>query len=125
MPVQWRLLNLFNMEIIIDAKNKSLGRIAAETAKNLMEKTSAAYLPNVTPKTRVKVVNLSGAKTNEKKLEQKTYKSYSGYPGNLKYTSLKKIMEKNPKMAFKRIVRGMLPKNKLQKKILKNLSVEL
>jgi len=110
---------------IIDAKNKSLGRIATEAAKKLMEKTNASYLPNVTPKTRVKIVNLSSAKINEKKLEQKIYKSHSGYPGNLKYTPLKKFMEKNPKMAFKRIVKGMLPKNKLQKKILKNLSVEL
>jgi large subunit ribosomal protein L13 len=112
-------------EIIIDAKNKSLGRTATEVARNLMAKTSAGYLPHVAPKIRVKVINLSGAKINEKKLEQKTYKRYSGYPGNLKYVSLEKIMEKSPKIAFKKMVSGMLPKNKLKKQILKNLVVEI
>lgn len=113
------------MEIIIDAKNKSLGRVAAETAKNLTGKTNTGYLPNAIPKTSVKVINLSAAKISKKKLEQKTYRKYSGYPGNLKYISLKKVMEKNSKTAFKGIVRGMLPKNKLQKIFLKNLIIEL
>lgn len=112
-------------EIIIDAKNKSLGRIATEAAKNLMAKTNPGYSPGAMPGTRVKVVNLSAAKIIGKKLEQKTYKRHSGYPGSLKYVSLKKTMEKNPRAAFKKIVSGMLPKNKLKNKILKNLTVEL
>ena len=112
-------------EIIIDAENRSLGRVAAETASRLRGKTSAKYLPNIAPKTRVKVINLSKIKITGAKLEQKTYKRYSGYPGGLRYISMKKMMEQNPKMLFEKTVKGMLPKNKLMKEILKNLTVEL
>jgi large subunit ribosomal protein L13 len=113
------------MEIIIDAKNKSLGRIASETAVNLRSKRNPGYLPNILPKNRVKVINLSGAKITGKKIKQKYYKRYSGYPGNLKHIAMEKLWKKNPKIVFKNMVRGMLPKNKMRKEILKNLSVEL
>jgi len=112
------------MEITIDAKNKSFGRVATEAAMNLMEKTKAGYAPNLAPKTRVKIINLSEAKATGKKLEQKIYTRYSGYPGGLKSTTLKKSLEKNPAAAFKNMVRGMLPKNKLRKIMLKNLIIE-
>ncbi len=112
-------------EIIIDAENRSLGRVAAETASRLRGKTSVKYLPNIAPKTRVKVINLSKIKITGAKLEQKTYKKYSGYPGNLRYISMEKLMAQNPRMLFKKTVKGMLPKNKLAKEILKNLTVEL
>ncbi len=111
------------MEIIIDAKNKALGRVASCAATHLMGKNKAGYAPNVSPKTRVKVINLSEAKIIGKKLEQKVYKRHSGYPGNLKSITLGKAMEKNPIAAFKKIVEGMLPKNKLKKIMLKNLIV--
>ena len=111
-------------EIIIDAKDRTLGRIATETAHNLMAKADAGYSPNIAPKLRVKVINLSEAKIFEKKIGQTTYKKYSGYPGSLKYLPVKKFWEKNPDMTFKRIVRGMLPKNRLRKGILKNLVIE-
>ena len=111
-------------EIIIDAKDRTLGRIATETAHNLMAKSDAGYSPNTAPKIRVKVLNISKAKISGKKIAQTTYKKYSGYPGSLKYLSVKKFWEKNPKMTFKRIVRGMLPKNRLRKGILKNLIIE-
>lgn len=111
--------------IIIDAKNKALGRTAAETAATLRGKKDVHYLPNVTPKMRVKVINLSGAQLIPKKIKQKTYKRHTGYPGNLKSIPLSKLWDKNPKMTFKKIVSGMLPKNKLRNEILKNLVIEL
>ncbi len=112
-------------EIIIDAKDKALGRTATEAALHLRGKTSAGYAPNLAPKIKVKVINLSKAKINAEKLEKTFYKRHSGYPGSLKYVSLKKVWEKNPKIAFIKIIRGMLPKNKLRKEILKNLIIEL
>lgn len=112
-------------EIIIDAKNRALGRTATEAALHLRGKTSADYAPNLAPKIKVKVINLSKAKVNAEKAEKTFYKRHSGYPGSLKYTSLKKVWEKNPKIAFIKIIRGMLPKNKLRKEILKNLAIEI
>ena len=111
-------------EIIIDAKDKALGRVASETAKHLMAKTTAAYLPSVKPKIRVKVINLSKLKITPKKLGQKTYSKYSGYPGGLKYVTMKKFMERGYAVVFKHAVKGMLPNNRLRKEILKNLTAE-
>jgi len=112
-------------EIIIDAKDRALGRTATEAALHLRGKTSTDYAPNLAPKIKVKVINISKAKVNAEKIEKTFYKRHSGYPGSLKYTSLKKVWEKNPKTAFIKIIRGMLPKNKLRKEILKNLIIEL
>ncbi len=111
-------------EIIIDAKDRALGRVASETAKHLMAKTTAAYSPSVKPKIRVKVINLSKLKIAPKKLGQKTYSKYSGYPGGLKHVAMKKIIEKGYAVVFKHAVEGMLSKNGLRKEILKNLTVE-
>ncbi len=111
--------------IIIDAKDKSLGRVATEAAVHLRGKARADYAPNLAPKISVKVINLSQSKIGAEKFEKKYYKRYSGYPGGLKSVSVKKIAEKNPKALFVKIVRGMLPKNRLQKGILKNLIIEL
>ncbi len=112
-------------EIIIDAKNKALGRVASEAAKNLTAKTIVAYSPSVKSKIRVKVINLSKLKITSKKLGQKTYPKYSGYPGSLKYVSMKKMTEKGYTIIFKHAVEGMLPRNRLKKEILKNLTVEV
>ncbi len=111
-------------EIIIDAKDKALGRVASETAKTLMAKTTAAYSPGIKPKIRVKVINLSKLKITPKKLGQKTYPRYSGYPGGLKYVSMKRFMERGHAAVFKHAVEGMLPRNRLKKEILKNLITE-
>lgn len=109
---------------IIDAENKSLGRIATEAAVALRLKKTPRFSPNVAQNLRVKVVNFSKIKIIGKKFEQKKYKRYSGYPGNLKQISAIKIMEKNPKFLLQHAVSGMLPKNKLRKEFLKNLIVE-
>ncbi len=111
-------------EIIIDAKNKALGRVASETAKNLMAKTSTSYEPRIKPSISVKVINLSKLKITPKKLEQKTYPRYSGYPGSLKHVQMKRFMERGIAVVFRHAVEGMLPKNKLRKEILKNLITE-
>ncbi len=111
-------------EVIIDAKDRALGRVATEAAQNLMGKTSADYSPSELSKTRVKITNLSRAKISEERIGRIAYKKYSGYPGSLKHIPVKNFWEKNPKVTFKRIVGGMLPKNKLKREILKNLIIE-
>ncbi|MBI4691884.1 MAG: 50S ribosomal protein L13 [Candidatus Terrybacteria bacterium] len=112
------------MEYIIDAKDKILGRIASEAALVLRGKKEANFTPNRVPDVKVKIINLAQIKIPEKKLKQKKYKRYSGYPGGLEIISFEKMMEKKGiEYVFKKAVMGMLPKNKLQKKIIKNLVI--
>ena len=108
----------------IDAQNKSLGRVASEAAVVLMGKTDADYKPNVVKDVKVQIINASKAKIHPKKMDDKLYKRYSGYPGGLKETPMKKVVEKKGySELFKMAVRGMLPANKLRPLMLKNLQV--
>jgi len=111
-------------EYILDAKNKSLGRLASETASILRGKKEVDFAPNRVASVKVKIINLDKIKISEKKIEQKYYKKHSGYPGGLKITPLKKALEKKGiDYVFRKTVMGMLPKNKLQSKIIKNLII--
>lgn len=108
----------------IDASGKKIGRIASEAAKILMGKTSAAYQPNKVADVTVTIVNASKADITAKKKEEKIYTRYTGFPGGLIETSLAHLIEKKgASEAFKIAVKGMLPKNKLQAIMLKNLVV--
>jgi large subunit ribosomal protein L13 len=109
---------------IIDASNKKIGRVASEAAKILMGKTSPAYQPNVVADVQVSIVNAAKADVTTKKKNEKIYRRYTGYPGGLIDTTLARMIEKKGMSeAFKIAVKGMLPKNKLQAKMLKNLVV--
>lgn len=108
----------------IDAKNQTIGRVATQAATILMGKDSPDYAPNKHPELIVHIVNASKIKIDQKKLDQKKYVSYSGHPGGLKYTPIKKVIaEKGYEEVFRKAVKGMLPKNKLQAPMLKNLKV--
>ncbi len=112
------------MEHIIDAQNKKLGRIASEAAKILMGKNRVDFVRNAIPEITVKIINAGKIDITNKKLSTKTYKNYSGYPGGLKETSMKKLVaDKGNKEAFKKAVSGMLPKNKLRDRMMKNLII--
>jgi large subunit ribosomal protein L13 len=111
-------------ECALDAKNKSLGRVASETAILLRGKNLPDFKPNAVPQIKVKILNLSKIKLTGKKWDEKTYKRYSGYPGGLKIRSYQSLFEKDPEEAFRKTVRGMLPKNKLRKIMLRNLIFE-
>src|SRR3989338_4861238 len=76
----------------IDATNRVLGRIASEAAYILMGKNEPDYQPNVAGKTVVTITNASKIKVTEKKLSQTMYERYSGYPGGLKFLSLKEVI---------------------------------
>lgn len=112
------------MEYTVDAKGKTIGRVATEVANFLMEKNTAQYSPEKIPTAKVTVLNADALSISEKKKGEKTYKRYSGYPGGLTSTPLKEMVEKKGnKEALLIAVKGMLPDNKLKKYMLKNLVI--
>ncbi len=108
----------------IDAKGRSIGRVATEAATILMGKNTAQYERNIAPEVEVHVVNASKVRITEKKRAAKTYKSFSGYPGGLKIQSFDHVTgKKGYSEVLKTAIKGMLPKNKLQDRMLKHLVV--
>ena len=113
------------MKYEIDAKNKILGRIAAEAASVLRGKNDPNFAPNKLPDVEVIVSNIDSIKVSGKKMKQKKYSSYSGYPGGLKKTVMKEAVEKKGlSSVFINAVKGMLPNNKLRKEAMKKLTVK-
>ena len=112
------------MKHTIDATNKRVGRVATEAATILMGKTAPSFARNAVSEAQVHIVNASKANVDAKKLEQKTHSRYSGYPSGLKKEMLKRTIEKKGySEIFRMAIKGMLPKNKLQAKMMKNLTV--
>ena len=112
------------MKYTLDAQNKKLGRLATETAVLLMGKNAADFARNKMPETVVEVTNISKIDISAKKRESTVYKRFSGYPGGLKVEPLGHLAgRKGYADAFKKTVAGMLPKNKLRARMLKNLIV--
>jgi len=108
----------------IDAEGKKIGRIASAAAKILAGKTSVAYAPNVVADVEVHIINASKADVTEKKKSEKIYRRYTGFPGGLIDTKLEHLIgRKGMSEVFRIAVNGMLPKNKLQAKMIKNLIV--
>ena len=111
-------------EIInIDAKGKSLGRLATEVARYLQGKHLPSYRPNVPASTRVLVSNISSSNVSKKSLDLKVYYHSSMRPGGLKMVTFREKFETNPADVFRNMVRHMLPKNKLNKILLKHLRI--
>jgi len=111
-------------EYTIDAAGKSLGRVAAEAAKALMGKTSADYTPHIRSDVKVKVLNISKLSMRDKKSIQKTYVTYTGYPGGLKkekYADL--ATRRGGAEPLRRAVRRMLPRNTFLTARMKNLTI--
>ena len=112
------------MDYTIDAQNKKLGRLASEAAILLMGKNRADFARNTVADAKVKIVNAGKIFVTNKKMDSKIYKNYSGYPGGLKETSMKKVVAvKGMKEALRIAIKGMLPTNKLRPRIMKNLTI--
>ena len=111
-------------ERTIDVENKPMGRMASLAAILLRGKNEPNFQPNLVRDVKIKILNVSKIKLTGNKMREKEYKRYSGYPSGLKTVSFEKIFKKNPQEAFLKVVEGMLPKNRLRKKILKNLMFE-
>lgn len=98
---------------IIDAGNMPLGKLAVVIADKLMGKSKVTYTPHVDNGDYVIVVNAKNIQVTGNKMVDKMYYRHSGFPGGLTELKLEEVIEKNPKVAIERAVKGMLPKNKL------------
>ena len=108
---------------IIDARGRPVGRLASQVAILLQDKNYPEYAPNRVGKEMVVLTNISKAIFSGRKLNQKEYFSYSGYPGGIRKRSLAELWKKNPSSVFLTIVRQMLPANTLRKKRLARLKL--
>lgn len=111
-------------EIIFDAKNKTLGRLAADIAKVLQGKDNPSFLPYKLTDVKVSVKNAHLVKISGAKAEKKVYYRHSGRPGHLKTTKYRDIFDKNPEWVVRHAILGMLPKNRLRAKRIKLLTFE-
>ena len=108
---------------LIDAEGKVLGRLATEVAVLLRGKSKPEFVNFLDSGDFVVVINAEKIKLTGKKLEQKKYYSRSGYPGGIKEKNLKDLMNSSPEEVIRRAVWGMIPKNKLGRKVHKKLKV--
>lgn len=112
------------MKKVIDATNKSIGRVATEAAMALMGKDNPSFQPNVVTDVEVTIENAAQTKITDKKKDEKKYPKYSGYPGGLKFETLRKIIDKKGyEEVYKKAIKGMLPANRLRDLRMKNLQV--
>ncbi|MFA6354183.1 MAG: 50S ribosomal protein L13 [Candidatus Paceibacterota bacterium] len=109
------------MEYHIDAKNKTLGRLASEIALILQGKKSPAYDPRLVGTDKVIIENVGTIKITGRKAKQKIYYRHTGYMGHLKSATFEEIMAKDPRKVLREAVRRMLPKNFLNQKRMNNL----
>lgn len=107
----------------IDAKGKTLGRLASQIAKILQGKHKASFDPSKEGDEIVEVINTRELKITGKKFKSKFYFSHSGYLGHEKKIPLEKIWQKDPGEILKRAVYGMLPKNKLRSRRMRRLKI--
>ena len=108
---------------LIDAQGKILGKVAVEIAALLIGKHKPTYTPNMNMGDKVVVINAEQFTVTRNKLKSKIYYRVTGYPGGIKSETLEKLLSRRPTQAVKRAVKGMLPKNKLQKVRMNNLHV--
>jgi len=108
---------------IIDAEGKPLGRLASEVAKILRGKHKPTYTPHCDTGDHVIVLNAEKIVLTGKKLEQKYYRHYSGYPGGMKEITYKHFLATHPERVIELAVKGMLPKNSLGRSMYKKLKV--
>ena len=109
--------------LLLDASNKTLGRLSAKISSILMGKNKAQYTPHNDLGDYIVVINAEKVKVTGNKDIQKKYYRHSGYPGGLKSSTFSEIIEKNPEDIILKAVKGMLPKNKLSNSVIKKLKV--
>ena len=112
-----------NKWYLIDAQGKVLGRMATQIAAILRGKNSPKFTPHLDLGDHVVVINAEKVHFSGKKWDLKNYHKHSGYIGGLKSITARKMLEKKPEIIIRHAVRGMLPKNRLGRKIFRNLKV--
>ena len=108
---------------IVDAEGEVVGRLASKIAHVLRGKHKPSYTPHVDCGDHVIVINAEKVRFTGAKWEQKTYQTYSGYPGGQKETVAKDLVERKPRAIVENAVRGMLPKNRLGRAMFRKLFV--
>ncbi|MDD5439477.1 MAG: 50S ribosomal protein L13 [Candidatus Omnitrophica bacterium] len=108
---------------LIDGKDQVLGRLAGRIANLLIGKGKTCYTPNVDMGDGVIVINADKIIVTGRKLEQKFYKRFSGYPGGLKEEPMKHVMVRKPTYVLMHAVTGMIPKNRLGSRMLTRLRI--
>jgi large subunit ribosomal protein L13 len=108
---------------VIDAADKTLGRLSSQIARLLMGKHKPVYTPNQDTGDYVVVINAGKIRFTGRKAEQKVYYRHSGYPGGLKSITLEKMMQQFPTRAIEYAVKGMLPHTHLGARMIKKLRV--
>ena len=109
--------------LLLDASDKTLGRLSTKVAFILMGKDKAQYTPNSDLGDYVVIINAEKIKITGNKDTQKNYYRHTGYPGGLKSTTFLDMIEKKPEEIIFKAVQGMLPKNKLSKTMISKLKV--
>lgn len=107
----------------IDASGKILGRLAGEIVMTLQGKTAPDFDPAQLSKNKVAVYNTDHIRVTGKKPLQKLYRHHSGYPGGLKEETLERMLARDSRVVLRHAVAGMLPKNRLRPRMLKNLTL--
>jgi len=108
---------------VIDASDQVLGRLASQVAMRLRGKHKPIFTPHVDTGDFIIVINADKVQLTGRKNDQKMYWRHSGYPGGIKGVSARRLLETKPEELIRQAVRGMLPKNRLGRKLLKKLKV--
>ena len=108
---------------VIDASDKVLGRLATKVADRIRGKDKPTFTPHTDGGDYVIVINAENIKVTGNKFNDKKYYKHSLYPGGLKTKTFREVIEKNPERIIEDAVKGMLPKNKLGKSMIKKLKV--
>lgn len=108
---------------VVDGANQTVGRMCSKIAAVLRGKNKAYYTPHVDCGDYVIVINCDKVILTGNKMEDKVYDSFSGYPGGRKEEAAKNLMRRRPEVIIERAVKGMLPKNRLGRKMYKKLFV--
>src|SRR6266498_5102747 len=108
---------------IVDAENQVVGRLASEVAKILRGKHKPCYTPHVDTGDYVIIINADKVVFTGNKFQDKEYITYSGYPGGQKQEAAKDLIRRRPEAVVERAIKGMLPKNRLGRKMFKKLFV--
>ncbi len=108
---------------VVDAENMVLGRLASEIAHRLRGKHKPEYTPHVDTGDYIVVVNAEKVAVTGNKMDDKLYHHHTGFPGGLKTVNLRDLIDRHPTRAIESAVKGMLPKNKLGRAMIKKLKI--
>lgn len=109
--------------VVVDAAGKVLGRFASDVAKILRGKNKPSFTPNVDCGDNVIVINADKILMTGKKWDDRTYQTYTGYPGGQREITPRQLKAKSSTLLVERAIRGMLPKNRLGRDLFRNLYV--